>query len=229
MAELREIFPGVWEYEGKILTKNRVPGKKVYGEQLIKIGGVEYRVWNPYRSKLAAAIKNGLRTWAFEPGVNVLYLGIAEGTTASHISDILGDDSAIIGVDIAPRVMPKIIAVAEERGNILPVLADASKPEEYPEEVIEFIDRVGGVDVVYQDVAAPNQAEILWKNVDRFLKRGGHAYIAIKSRSVDVTRDPREVFREFREFFTSKGLEVVEEVSIEPYEKDHEMMVLRKR
>lgn len=229
MAKLKEIFPGVWEYEGKILTKNRVPGKKVYGEQLIKIGGVEYRVWNPYRSKLAAAIKNGLKTWAFEPGVNVLYLGIAEGTTASHISDILGDDSAIIGVDVAPRVMPKIIAVAEERGNILPILADASKPNEYPEEVIEFIDEIGGVDVVYQDVAAPNQAEILWKNVDRFLKTGGYAYIAIKSRSVDVTKDPREVFREFRDFFTSKGLEVVEEVSIEPYEKDHEMMVIRKR
>ena len=226
MAKMREIFPGVWEYEGKILTRNRVPGKKVYGEQLIKINGVEYRVWNPYRSKLAAAIKNGLKTWAFTPGVNVLYLGIAEGTTASHISDILGDDSAIIGVDVAPRVMPKILAVAEERGNILPILADASKPEEYPEEVQEFIDDIGGVDIVYQDVAAPNQAEILWRNVDRFLKKGGYAYIAIKSRSVDVTKDPREVFAQFRDFFTSKGLKVVEEVNIEPYEKDHEMMVL---
>ena len=228
MPKLREIFSGVWEYDGKILTKNRVPGKKVYGEQLINIGGVEYRVWNPYRSKLAAAIKNGLKTWAFEPGINIIYLGIAEGTTASHISDILGDDSAIIGIDVAPRVMPKIIAVAEERGNILPILADASKPNEYPGEIIEFIDGSGGVDVIYQDVAAPNQSEILWKNVDRFLKKGGYAYIAIKSRSVDVTKDPGDVFREFRDFFTSRGLEVVEEVSIEPYEKDHEMMVLRK-
>jgi len=228
MAKLKEIFPGVWEYEGKILTKNRVPGKRVYGEQLLSIDGVEYRVWNPYRSKLAAAIKNGLKTWAFLPGANVLYLGIAEGTTASHLSDVLGDDSAIIGIDVAPRVMPKIIAVAEERGNILPVLADASKPEEYPEEVIDFIESLGGVDVVYQDVAAPNQAEILWRNVERFLKTGGHAYIAIKSRSVDVTKEPEEVYRDFRDFFTSKGLEVVEEVSIEPYERDHEMMVLKK-
>ncbi|HIP74390.1 MAG TPA: fibrillarin-like rRNA/tRNA 2'-O-methyltransferase, partial [Euryarchaeota archaeon] len=103
MAKLKEIFPGVWEYEGKILTKNRVPGKRVYGEQLLSIDGVEYRVWNPYRSKLAAAIKNGLKTWAFLPGANVLYLGIAEGTTASHLSDVLGDDSAIIGIDVAPR------------------------------------------------------------------------------------------------------------------------------
>ncbi len=228
MAKLKEIFPGVWEYEGKILTKNRVPGKKVYGEQLIKIDGVEYRVWNPYRSKLAAAIKNGLKTWAFAPGANVLYLGIAEGTTASHISDILGDDSAIIGVDIAPRVMPKIIAVAEERGNILPILADASKPEEYPEEVREFIDEIGGVDIVYQDVAAPNQAEILWKNADRFLKRGGYAYVAIKARSIDVTKDPRDIFHEFRKFMESKGYRVVEEVPLDPYEKDHEMMVLKK-
>jgi fibrillarin-like pre-rRNA processing protein len=228
MVKLKEIFPGVWDYEGKILTKNRVPGKKVYGEQLIKIDGVEYRVWNPYRSKLAAAIKNGLKTWAFHPGANVLYLGIAEGTTASHISDILGDDSAIIGVDVAPRVMPKIMAVAEERGNILPILADAGKPDEYPGEVREFIDEIGGVDIVYQDVAAPNQAEILWKNVDRFLKKGGYAYIAIKSRSVDVTKEPKEVYREFRRFFESKGLKVVEEVDLNPYEKDHEMMVLKK-
>jgi len=188
MAKLKELFPGVWGYE-------------VYGEQLIKIGGVEYRVWNPYRSKLAAAIKNGLKTWSY---------------------------SAIIGVDVAPRVMPKIMAVAEERGNILPILADASKPEEYPEEVREFIDEVGGVDIVYQDVAAPNQAEILWKNVGRFLKKGGYAYVAIKARSIDVTRDPAEIFEEFRRFMESKGLRVVEEVNIEPYEKDHEMMVLRR-
>lgn len=227
MAKLRELFPGVWDFEGKLLTKNRVPGRRVYGEQLLSIGGAEYRVWNPHRSKLAAAIKEGLKTWAFVPGANVLYLGIAEGTTASHISDILGDDSAIIGVDIAPRVMPKIISVAEGRENILPILADASKPEEYPEEIVEFLKDIGGVDVLYQDVAAPNQAEILWKNVERFLKKGGYAYIAIKPRSVDVTKDPREIFRSFRKFFTERGFEVVEEASIEPYEKDHEMMVLR--
>ena len=222
---MRELFPGVYEHEGMILTRNSVPGKRVYGERLVRINGVEYRVWDPYRSKLAAAIKNGLRTWAFRPGANVLYLGIAEGTTASHISDVLGDESVIFGVDISPRVMPKLLAVAEERKNILPILADANNPDEYA----EYIEAVGGeVDVIYEDVAQPNQAQILIKNAERFLKNGGIAYIAIKARSIDVTRDPEEIFDEQEEILSSAFV-VLERIRLEPYEKDHAMFVLQKR
>lgn len=223
MSIMREIFFGVYEHEGKILTKNRVPGRSVYGEPLIRIGGKEYRVWDPRRSKLAAAIKNGLKTWAFREGVFVLYLGIAEGTTASHISDIIGDSGVILGVDISPRVMPKLIQVAEERENILPVLADANHPEEYE----EYVKELGKADILYEDVAQPNQADILLKNA-RFLKKGGYAYFAVKARSIDVTKDPEDIFDAVEEQL-KKTFKILERIRLEPYEKDHAMFVLKKR
>ena len=221
--KLEQIFPGVWRLEDKILTKSLAPGKKVYGEKTVRIDGIEYRVWNPYRSKLGAAIKNGLKTWMFRKGATVLYLGVAEGTTASHIADTM-EDGIIFGVDVAPRVMPKLLKVSEDWKLILPILADANKPEEYS----EYIEAVGGkVDIIYEDVAHPDQTKILIKNAERYLKKGGFAYYAVKARSIDVTKDPKVVFKEERRKLEEAGFSVIEEIDLEPYEKDHIMFVLR--
>ena len=51
---------------------------------------IEYRAWNPFRSKLAAAILGGVDQIHIKPGAKVLYLGAASGTTVSHVSDIVG-------------------------------------------------------------------------------------------------------------------------------------------
>jgi fibrillarin-like rRNA methylase len=59
---------------------------------LIQEGGekIEYRVWNPFRSKIAAAIVGGIENIYFKPGSKLLYLGAASGTTVSHCSDLVG-------------------------------------------------------------------------------------------------------------------------------------------
>ena len=72
-----------------------VTGESVYGEKKVSIDGdggekIEYRVWNPFRSKLAAAILGGIDNIHMRPGSKVLYLGAASGTTVSHVSDIVG-------------------------------------------------------------------------------------------------------------------------------------------
>jgi rRNA 2'-O-methyltransferase fibrillarin len=91
--------PGVFIARGKedaLVTLNMVPGDAVYGEKRISIEDkendtkVEYRVWNPFRSKLAAAILGGVDQIHMPPGCKVLYLGAASGTTVSHVSDIVG-------------------------------------------------------------------------------------------------------------------------------------------
>lgn len=90
---------GVFIAKGKdhmLVTKNLVPGESVYGEKRISIeGGVEgtkteYRVWNPFRSKLAAGVLGGLDHIYIAPGKKVLYLGAASGTSVSHVADIVG-------------------------------------------------------------------------------------------------------------------------------------------
>ena len=79
----------VYYKDGNVATKNLTPGISVYGEELIKEDD-EYRVWNPFRSKLAAAILGGVDQIHMQPGSKVLYLGAASGTTVSHVADIVG-------------------------------------------------------------------------------------------------------------------------------------------
>lgn len=218
-------FPGVYtviEDDGseRIATKNLVPGQKVYGERIVKWKGEEYRIWNPNRSKLAAAILNDLKNFPIKPGTTVLYLGIASGTTASHVSDIIDWEGKIFGIEFSPRVLRELVPLVEERRNIVPILGDATKPEEYRALVTK-------VDVIFEDVAQPTQAKILIDNAKAYLKSGGYGMISIKSRSIDVTKEPEEVFREVEKEL-SEYFEVVERISLEPYEKDHALIVVKK-
>jgi len=43
-----------------IATLNLLKGVTLYGEKLISRNGNEYRIWDPFRSKLAAAYIKGL-------------------------------------------------------------------------------------------------------------------------------------------------------------------------
>lgn len=208
--------------EDKLATINLVPGDRVYGEELVKIGGKEYRIWDHWRSKPAAAIKKGLKEFPLKKGMKILYLGIASGTTASHFSDIIDKDGIIYGVDIAERVLRELIRVAERRGNIVPILADARKPGEYQDQIIEK------VDCVYEDVSDPDQIQILIRNCEKFLRPKGFAMIAIKSQSIDVIKDPRQVYKECLEEL-EKHFEILNKIELDPYEKAHLFVVMRLR
>ena len=85
----------------RLATQNLTPGLTVYGERLIHVKDVEYRIWDAFRSKLAGAIIKGLQTVPLDPGYNVLYLGAASGTTPSHVSDIVGEKGHVYCVEFA--------------------------------------------------------------------------------------------------------------------------------
>ncbi|MDI6820180.1 MAG: fibrillarin-like rRNA/tRNA 2'-O-methyltransferase [Candidatus Hodarchaeaceae archaeon] len=201
-------------------TANLAPGTQVYGEKLVKIHDVEYRVWDPYRSKLAAAILRDIKHVPIASGEKVLYLGAASGTTASHVSDMVGANGSIYCVEISSRPFRDLLIVCRKRPNMIPILADAMRLEGY-RLLIEQ------VDVIYQDIAQPEQTEILLTNAKTFLREDGYAMLALKARSIDVTRDPREVFREGMGRL-ERELEIVDLKILEPYERDHAMLVMRK-
>jgi len=213
-------FEGVFLIDHQLATINLTPGHKVYGEQLIKEKNIEYRIWDFWRSKPAAAIKNGLKEFPLKKGMKILYLGIASGTTASHLSDIIGKEGIIYGVDVAERVLRELVTHAEKRGNIIPILADARKPEEYEKNILEK------VDLLYEDVADPDQIQILIRNAEKFLKSKGFAMIAIKSQSISSTKPPREVYEECLEKL-KKHFEISDKVELDPYEKAHLFLTMR--
>ena len=200
-----------------LVTRNLTPGRIYYGEPTYMVDGVEYRSWNPTRSKLAAAIMKGVGVMPVKPGAKVLYLGAASGTTVSHVSDILGETGHVWAVDFAPRALRDLLdKVARYRSNVSPILGDANKPMEYSH-------LVPMVDVLFADVAQPNQAEIVVNNASMYLKEGGWAMLSIKSRSVDVRRRPRDVYEAEVAALEGGGLKVRELVELDPYEKDHAM------
>jgi fibrillarin-like pre-rRNA processing protein len=213
-------FDGIFSIGKKIATKNLTPGTKVYGEELIREGKIEYRIWDYFRSKPAAAIKRGIKNFPIKKGDKILYLGIASGTTASHFSDIIGEEGIIYGIDVAERVLKDIIRVAEKRGNILPILADARIPEKYANNILEK------VDLVYADVADPEEVELFIRNCKMFLKENGYGMIAIKSQSIDVTKDPKVIYEESRKKL-EEDFKILDFVTLDPYDKAHGFFVIQ--
>jgi len=203
----------------RLATKNLAPGISVYGETLVRDGEIEYRTWDAYRSKLAAAILRNVNVLPVRRGSYVLYLGSASGTTASHVSDIVENDGRVYCVEFAQRSMRELIdSLCQYRSNVYPILSDARQPEKYKS-------LVSAVDVIYSDVAQPEQAKILADNAKVFLKPGGSVLMAIKSRSVDVTMEPTDVFKQEIQVLQSRGFRIAQTLKLEPYEKDHAMVL----
>jgi len=217
---------GVFIARGKedvLVTKNMVPGDSVYGEKRVAIedtttGKIEYRVWNPFRSKLAAAILGGVDQIHMPPGSKVLYLGAASGTTVSHVSDIVGPDGLVFAVEFSHRSGRDLLNVAKKRPNIVPIIEDARHPHKYRM-------LVPMVDTVFADVAQPDQARIVALNAQYFLKNGGHFVISIKANCIDSTATPEAVFAGEVKKLQEDKMKPQEQLTLEPYERDHAVVV----
>ena len=205
----------------RICTENLSKGHQVYGERLIKIHDVEYRVWDPFRSKLAAAIIKDLKNLPIRNAGKILYLGASTGTTVSHVSDIVGGSGSVFAVESASRVARELIErVAVHRSNVIPIIEDARKPNAY-------FSISGKVDVVYCDIAQPDQTEIAIANCRAYLKNNGYIVLIVKARSIDVTKEPKDVVIEEVAKLRNNGFEVEQVINLHPFDKDHAMVLAR--
>ncbi|PAV81109.1 hypothetical protein WR25_20048 [Diploscapter pachys] len=222
-------YEGVFIVKGKedaLATKNMVVGESVYGEKRVSVedAGVstEYRVWNPFRSKLAAAMMGGLEDVQIKPGTKLLYLGAASGTTVSHCSDLVGPDGIVYAVEFSHRSGRDLLNVSKKRPNIVPIVEDARHPHKYRM-------LVGMVDTIFSDVAQPDQARIVALNAQYFLKNGGYAVISIKANCIDSTAAPEAVFAGEVNKLKEEKFKPKEQVTLEPYERDHAVVVAHYR
>jgi rRNA 2'-O-methyltransferase fibrillarin len=236
-----------------LVTKSLVPGEAVYGEKRVSVEGpdgtkTEYRVWNPFRSKLAAGILGGIDKIHIAPGKKVLYLGASAGTTVSHVAgkfpincihrqfpkiviggygnivnsncilDIVGENGLVYAVEFSHRMGRELINAAKKRTNIIPIIEDARHPQKYRM-------LVGMVDVVFADVAQPDQARIIALNAHHFLKNGGHIVISIKANCIDSTVDAATVFAREVKKLQEEKIKPQEQLTLEPYERDHALVI----
>jgi fibrillarin-like pre-rRNA processing protein len=215
-------FNNVFKLSGasseQLITKNLVPGKKVNDEKLLTISNEEFRIWDPFHSKLAAMILTG-SSLSIRNDSTFLYLGAANGTTVSHVSDIV-EYGMIYAVEISPRAMKDLIRVSIPRNNVVPILADAMNPGSYQNMVPE-------VDFIYQDIAQREQARIAISNAGLFLKEDGILVLIIKAKSIDSIKKTKEVFK--NEIKKLEGIFKVRQLfDLEPFHKDHMAVVAQK-
>jgi fibrillarin-like pre-rRNA processing protein len=203
----RHKVAGVYVLGKELATK----GEALYGERTFD----GYRLWSPQRSKLAALLMKQAAHVHVAPEQVVLYLGAASGTTVSHLADIV---SLVYAVEFAPRVARDLVLLSERVKNIIPLISDAAHPD-YGS-VVEL------VDLLYQDIAQPRQAEIALKNAELFLKPRGDACIMIKARSIDVAAKPKTVYKrevkKLEELFEIEGVH-----ELEPFYKAHAAVIAR--
>jgi fibrillarin-like pre-rRNA processing protein len=181
----------------------------VYGERTLG----DARIWDPYRSKLSALFHLG-KGVELGKDMRVLYLGAAHGTTVSHVADYT---DVVYAVEFAPRPMQDLLEVARRRTNVVPIMADAAQPEQYAP-LLEPID------LLYQDVAQPDQATIALRNCI-FLKPSGTLILMLKTRSVDTRKEPALVFDDTVSRLGSGGLTVVDSTWLAPYHHDHAAII----
>jgi len=212
-------IPGLYTNKNKLFTENPESCKdlKIYNEKFVNYKGKQLRSWNPYRSKLAAAILKGFRI-KIESNQNFLYLGAAMGTTVSHISDIV-KDGFVFSVESSPVAVKKLIKTCEKRKNIIPILGDANHPDRYSS-------IVSIVDFIYQDISQRNQADIFIKNISRYLMKKGEGILMVKARSIDVSLKPKDAYNLVCSELKSNGLKIIDMIDLRPYVKDHAMIVV---
>merc|ERR1712059_6164 len=87
---------------------------------------------------------------------------------------------------------------AKKRTNVVPIIEDARHPHKY---------RMGALNAQY------------------FLKNGGNFVISIKANCIDSTAEPEAVFAGEVKKMQAEKMKPQEQVTLEPYERDHAVVV----
>tara|TARA_Y100000741_G_scaffold312312_2_gene256754 strand:- start:2828 stop:3469 length:642 start_codon:yes stop_codon:yes gene_type:complete len=149
-----------------LATKNLIPGNSLFDEKIIQKSDSEFIEWNPYKSKLAASIRNGLQIFPISQNMNVLFVTDIFDSTILHLSNIVGNDGKIRYIsnqkDIPENIskIPNIIKFDYEKEN-----ADKK------------------FDFLYLDIQDNSFLEKTILYMKKFLKNNGFSIIFLKKES----------------------------------------------
>ena len=218
--------------EGRsVWTRNAVRGSSVRGERRKKDGRIEWRKWDAYRSKVAAAM---LRTQGNpeellpRTGSICLYLGASSGGTVSHIHDIVcgsgnHHSGKVVAVEISPRMARDLVSVSSKRAGLFPVLGDARNFSNFS----PFLP--GKVDWIHQDLSMTDQAENFVKTSEFFLRSGGIGLLSLKAaseRASDGDDDSR--FDKAHKIISTSKLKLIERIDLSGLEDQHVVFYCRR-
>ena len=217
--------------EGRTLwSRNSTRGKSVGGERRKRDGKIEWRRWDPFRSKVAAALlmtSQKASELLPSPGDTCLYLGASSGTTVSHIHDMVcgsnnHHNGQIIAVEISPRMMRDLSSLAEERSGLIPILNDARETQSYAPVMREK------AHWIHQDLSIADQAENFISIATSTLKNGGIGLLSLKAASErQFEGDDQSRFSRAEKLIEESELELIEKIDISQYQEQHMVFFVR--
>ena len=231
MARKSKLAWGIRREGRSLWTRNAVRGVSVRGERRKTDARIEWRFWEPSRSKVAAALlrtANDPSQLLPETGATCLYLGASFGSTVSYIHDqVCGAGNhhggQVVAVEIAPRAMRDLSELASIRPGLVPVLGDARQPQT----VAPYIR--SKADWMHQDLSIADQAETFVRMAGAFLSPGGNGLLSLKAaseRSSDGDDDSR--FAKAARILRESNLDVIERIDLKGLEEQHLVFHVRK-
>ena len=204
----------------KLATLNNASINEVYNEKLIKINGKQYNLWNPYTSKLAAAIVNGMEIFPILKKTKVLYLNGAIEKTLSHISDIIGVNGKIFILrDINENSKKFLDNVMNDRTNVFTITRDNGDP-------VKFSSKTEMVNVVYVDITQHNETEVAIQNCKRYLTDGGFLMLVVPTKKIDFVNNPNgQNLEEIQKLQSS--FEIIQQINLTDFFKEHSMIIAK--
>ena len=203
----------------KLATLNNAGINEAYNEKLTEINGKQYNVWNPYTSKLAAAIVNGMEIFPILEKTKVLYLNTTIEKTLSHISDIIGMNGKIFVVrDMVENSKNFLEKVRNNRVNIFSITREKGVPARFSSTEM--------VNVVYVDITQHNETEVAIQNCKNYLRNGGFLMLVVPTKKIDFINNPsKQNLEEMQKLQSS--FEITQQVNLTDFFKEHSMIIAK--
>ena len=212
----------------QLATKNIVEGTKTHKEKIVIVNDEEFLEWNPYKSKLAAAIRNGLQILPIIKNSKVVCINPLEESTILHISNIVGSKGSVFVIDVDKNKKSFLNKLVDTHKNIIPIYDTV-------DELSSSSSITGKVDALYVDIPESEQIETIVEKYGSLLKNEGFLMlIAKKDDNAIIENDiagwmaeQRAGLNKIREITTKlkSQFEIIQEINLginyamEPYHK----------
>ena len=157
----------------QLATKNIVEGTKTHKEKIVIVNDEEFLEWNPYKSKLAAAIRNGLQILPIIKNSKVVCINPLEESTILHISNIVGSEGSVFVIDVDKNKKSFLNKLVNTHKNIIPIYDKV-------DELSFFSSITGKVDALYVDIPESEQIETIVEKYRSLLKNEGFLMLIAK-------------------------------------------------
>ena len=173
----------------------------------------QYRNWNPFYSKLSAALFNGLEVFPFKPDSKIFYSDNSSNTTLNHLLDIIDSKGTIyLQKNNSTKIknLKNVVIIDQEKNNTL-----------------SNHDRKETFDVIYLDITINENLQTQILNHEMTLKNSGFLIIILNS----ISKISDSSFRnQINNIITnySSSLQFIQEINLSDFFKNSMMIILQK-